>query len=55
MLGGASAAGVGRQCGPPASRIVIILILIWSRRLSVPPKRARSWIVGLFLLCGLVS
>jgi O-antigen ligase len=56
MLGGASAAGAAVNALLQLLAIVIILLLIWSRRLSLPAEaRPLAWIVGLFLVCGLVT
>jgi O-antigen ligase len=56
VLGGASAAGAVGNGVLQALAIVIILMLMWSRRLVLPTEaRPLVWIVALFLLWGLIS
>lgn len=56
VLGGASAAGAIANAILQLLAIVIILLLLWTRRVVVPAEaRPLAWIVGLFLLLGLIS
>ncbi|HEX9931933.1 MAG TPA: O-antigen ligase family protein [Allosphingosinicella sp.] len=56
MLGGASAAGALGNALLQLLALIIILILIWSGKLRLPPEaRPLAWIVGLFLAVGALS
>ena len=56
MLGGASAAGAVANAILQGVAIVILLALIWSRRLVIPAEaRPLAWIVGLFLVVALLT
>lgn len=56
FLGGASAAGAVANAALQAMAIVIILLLMWSRRLVLPAEaRPLVWIVALFLGWNLLS
>jgi O-antigen ligase len=56
LLGGASAGGAIANAILQGGAIIVILLLLWSRRLAVPAEaRPLVWIVGLFLLVGLLS
>jgi O-antigen ligase len=56
MLGGASAAGAIANAALQTIAILIILLLMWSRRLAVPAEaRPLGWIVALFLVWNLLS
>lgn len=56
LLGGASAAGVLANALLQAGSVVVILMLLWSGRLTIPPQsRLLVWIVLLFLLLVLAT
>jgi O-antigen ligase len=56
LLGGASAGGAIANGILQGGAIIIILLLLWSRRVALPSEaRPLVWIVGLFLLTGLLS
>lgn len=56
LLGGASAGGAIANAILQGGALVIILLLMWSRRLAIPAEaRPLIGIVGLFLVAGLIS
>jgi O-antigen ligase len=56
ILGGASAAGALANAFLQFLALAIILALVWTGKLRLPPEaRPLAWIVGLFLLVGALS